>query len=109
MKHLTTCLVVVSLNLGLASVALADAGEDTFNAKCSVCHGKDGKGKTKMGEKLKAKDLTDAAVQAAVTDEKMEKEITEGIPDKKMPGQKDKLSGDEIKGVVKFVRSLKGK
>lgn len=108
MKLLTTCLAVIAV-LGIARTARADAGEDAFSAKCAVCHGKDAKGKTKMGEKLGAKDLTDAKLQDSLTDDQIQKTILEGIPAKKMPAQKDKMSADDIKAVVKYVRTLKGK
>ncbi|MHB8874835.1 MAG: c-type cytochrome [Myxococcaceae bacterium] len=96
--------------LGFSSVCLADdPGADLFGKKCGTCHGKDGKGQTTMGKKLAVADLTDAKVQDALAGEKLEKIISEGNTAKKMPAFKDKLSADELKAVVTFVRGLKGK
>ncbi|MEL0642594.1 hypothetical protein V6260_18615, partial [Pseudoalteromonas aliena] len=50
---------------------------------------------TKVGKKLKLKDYTDAAVQAAMTDEEIIKVTTEGVVvdgKEKMMGFKDELS-----------------
>ena len=58
-------LMVISLALliaGAVSVRAADAKEN-WEKHCAKCHGPDGKGKTKMGEKLGIKDYTDAKVQ----------------------------------------------
>ncbi len=90
------------------AVAADDPGGKLFDTKCSSCHGKDGKGKTKMGEKLKIKDLTSADVQKEFTDADAEKFITEGIEREGklvMKPQKG-LKPDEIKALVKYVRSL---
>ena len=49
------------------SARAADAKE-TYGKACAKCHGEDGKGQTKMGQKLGLKDLSDAKVQADLTD-----------------------------------------
>ena len=55
-------LSVALLIAGAVSVRAADAKEN-WEKNCAKCHGTDGKGKTKMGEKLQVKDYTDAKVQ----------------------------------------------
>ncbi len=72
-----------------------------FENECQKCHGKDGKG-TKRGKKLGSPDFTDGKWQDSVTDVQLIKSITNGK--KKMPAQKHKLSPEEIKAVVKYVR-----
>ncbi len=74
-----------------------------FKNDCQKCHGRDGKG-SKRGKKLGAPDFTDAEWQASVTDEQLISTVTNGK--KKMPKQKDKLSPEEIKAMVKYVRML---
>jgi len=100
------------LALTLSASAMAGAPE-TFAQKCAGCHGKDGKGQTTMGKKLKVKDLTDAKVQAAAKDDAWEKSITEGVKDDAgkvaMPGNKGKISPEDIKALVKVCRDFKGK
>ena len=73
----------------------------TFTNNCQKCHGKDGKG-TKRGKGLGVPNFTDGEWQDATTDEQMITTITNGK--KKMPKQGHKLSLEEIKAVVKFIR-----
>jgi cytochrome c553 len=101
---------MVLLLAGAASVRAADAKE-VWAKDCAKCHGEDGKGKTKMGEKLGVKDYTDAKVQAEMKDAEMAKAIKEGVKEKggdkvKMKAFSD-LSDDEVKALVAHVRSLK--
>lgn len=107
MKNLIiiTCALLMA---GAVSVRAADA-KDIWAKDCAKCHGEDGKGKTKMGEKLGVKDYTDAKVQADMKDEKMLKAIKEGIKEDdktKMKAFSD-LSDDEVKALVAYVRAFK--
>ncbi len=100
---------VALLIVGAVSVRAADAKEN-WEKNCTKCHGPDGKGKTKMGEKLAIKDYTDAKIQEALKDDAMTKAIKEGVKDgdkTKMKGFGDVLSDDEIKALVKYVRDFK--
>ncbi len=105
-------LMIISVALlvaGAVSVRAADAKEN-WDEKCKVCHGADGKGKTKMGEKAGVKDYTDAKVQEGMKDEAMTKAIKEGVKEgekTKMKAFGDVLSDDEIKALVKHVRDFK--
>ncbi len=101
----------VLLLAGAVSVRAADAKEN-FAKNCAKCHGEDGKGKTKMGEKLGVKDYTDPKMQDEMKDAEMFKAIKEGVKEKdtdktKMKAFGDTLSDDEIKALVAYVRSLK--
>jgi len=100
---------VALLIAGAVSVRAADAKEN-WEKNCAKCHGADGKGKTKMGEKLGIKDYTDAKVQDEMKDDAMTKAIKEGVKDgdkTKMKGFGDVLSDDEIKALVKMVREFR--
>jgi mono/diheme cytochrome c family protein len=105
-------LIVIGVALliaGAVSVRAADAKEN-WEKNCTKCHGADGKGKTKMGEKVGVKDYTDAKVQADLKDDAMTKAIKDGVKDgdkTKMKGFGDALSDDEIKALVKYVRDFK--
>jgi mono/diheme cytochrome c family protein len=77
---------------------------------CAQCHGPDGKANTKMGKTLNAKDLTDPSVQASFTDAKAAEVIKNGIKENGKTTMKafaGKLTDDEIKALVAYVRTLK--
>jgi cbb3-type cytochrome c oxidase subunit III len=87
--------------LALVTSARAEDGHALFSAKCASCHGPDGKGQTKMGEKLGVKDLTKSTLSEA----DLEKTIETGKPPK-MTAYKGKLSDAEIKAVAEYVKGL---
>ncbi len=93
----------------------ADKTQRTWQAKCASCHGEDGKGQTKKGKEMGVKDMTAAAWQKQMTDDKIQKGIENGVDQtvdgkkQQMDGYKDKLKPDEIAGLVKYIRGLAGK
>jgi mono/diheme cytochrome c family protein len=98
----------VLLGCTLAWTASA-APPDKWKA-CAKCHGDDGKGKTKMGEKLKVGDMTTAEWQDKHKDAEMKKVTREGNPKVKMPASgPDKLTDAEIDELIKFIRTLRAK
>src|SRR5215467_16215303 len=101
---LKASLVVLTLAMVFSTYTFADGGADTFKAKCAMCHGPSGAGDTTMGKNLKLRDLGSADVQKQSDDELMAI-ITKGK--NKMPAYDGKLSGDQIKDVVKYIRTLK--
>src|SRR5215467_1811433 len=105
-----TVLLTIAIAAGaLLSVSAADVKENWEKA-CAKCHGPDGKGDTKMGQKLGIKDLTDAKIQAEFKDDQAFKSIKEGIKDtdgKVKMKAAEGLSDDEIKALVAHVRTLK--
>jgi mono/diheme cytochrome c family protein len=95
-------LSVVQFNLSNAFAGKIDY-KKIFKNECLKCHGRDGKG-SKRGKKLGTPDFTNAEWQESVTDEQLINSITNGK--KKMPKQEGKLSPEEIKALVKYVRML---
>lgn len=90
-------------------VSAADATSN-WETHCTSCHGADGRGETKMGKKLKIKDLTDVAYQDSFTDEDAFKAVKIGIKNdagKTTMKAVEELADDEITALVAFVRSLK--
>ncbi len=105
----TVLFVLAFAASALLSASAADVKEN-WDKQCAKCHGAEGKGDTKMGQKLSIKDLTDAKLQAELKDDKAFKSIKEGIKDadgkvKMKPAEG--LSDDEIKALVAHVRTLK--
>jgi mono/diheme cytochrome c family protein len=106
----TTLSVAACLLLASSlSLRAADA-KANWDANCVQCHGKDGKADTKMGKTLNAKDLTDPKVQAGFSDAKAAESIKNGVKENGKTTMKafgDKLSDDDIKALVAYVRTLK--
>jgi cytochrome c6 len=102
-------LIVAMLAIPVMTVAAADA-KAVYEKECSKCHGPDGKGDTKMGKKMGAKDYTDAKVQAELKDEAAFKAIKEGLKDKEDKTLMKPLEGAsdaEIKSLVAYMRAFK--
>jgi|SRR5580658_7780889 cytochrome c oxidase cbb3-type subunit 3 len=83
------------------ALAAAD-GDAVFKARCSACHGADGKGNSAIG----TPDFTSRETQAAISDTVVVDTITNGGKGTIMPAWKGKLSGEEITAVAAYVRSL---
>lgn len=93
-----------------ATAALAGDAKETWDKTCAKCHGPDGKGQTKMGQKLGVRDYSDAKVQADLKDDAAFKAIKEGLKDKDdktLMKPAEGLSDDDIKSLVAQVRSFK--
>src|ERR1035441_1301240 len=105
-------LLAIGLTVFVVSAVSALAGDAkaTFESNCAKCHGTDGKGQTKMGQKLGAKDYTDPKVQEALTDDAATKAIKEGVKDKDektLMKPAEGLSDSDIKGLVAYMRTFK--
>ncbi len=102
MKKAHVLVLIMVFALG-ATAARAD-GKADFTAKCQMCHGADGAGKTPMGAKLNITDLRSDAVQAKSAPE-LEKTVAAGK--NKMQGYEGKLTKQQISDVVAYVKTLK--
>ena len=104
-------LVIGIAAIGIAALsARADDAKTTYTSTCAKCHGADGKGDTKVGQKLGVKDFTDAKVQADMKDDAIAKAIKEGVKDadgKVLMKPADGLSDDDVKGLVSYIRAFK--
>src|SRR6476646_5168555 len=103
MKKIT--LIALALVLP-ASLVFAGDAKAAYEKDCAKCHGADGKGETKMGKKMGAKDYTDAKVQAELKDEAAIKAIKEGLKDKDgkvVMKPAEGLSDADIKGLVAYM------
>jgi len=106
-KSIISALAVLAA--GTLAMHGADAKEN-WEKNCQKCHGPDGAGKTKMGEKLGIKDWSDPKNQAELKDEEMTKAIKEGVKDgekTKMKGFAETLSDADVKALVAYFRGLK--
>jgi len=104
MKKIIVLLTVCAFAAGYS--AMAADGTEVYSKNCAKCHGDDGAGKTKMGEKLGCKDYTAEAVNV---DEGV-KAVKEGLKkDGKtlMKAFGESLSDDEIKAAVEHMKTFK--
>lgn len=105
-------IVLLAAIFGFAAAITASAADtkETWEKTCAKCHGADGKGQTKIGQKLGIKDFTDAKYQSSFTDEQAFKALKDGLKDadgKTLMKPVEGLSDDEINALVKYVRGLK--
>ena len=95
--------------LSLLAAQGADPKTNWMN-NCVQCHGTDGSAKTSMGKALNAKDLTSAQIQSSFTDAQAAAAIKDGVNKDgmtKMIAFGGRLTDDEIKALVAYVRTLK--
>jgi mono/diheme cytochrome c family protein len=97
------CTMALGMLLAAAIPAAADDAAALYKSKCQVCHGADGKG-TGAGQKMGARDFHSPEV-AKQSDADMVKITKEGKG--KMPKFEGKLTDDQIKGLITYIRSLK--
>lgn len=108
MKKLVLLAIPAAFALAFTTNAFAADGKAVYTDSCAKCHGDDGKGQTKMGTKLGCKDYSDAAVQAAVSDDQAFKSVKEGMKkDDKTLMKPSELADEDIKASIAYLRTLK--
>ena len=102
-RRLLAGALVIGLITFLPSYLAAQDAAALYKTKCQACHAADGTGSTPMGKKLAARDFHAAEVQK-MTDAELTDIIAKGK--EKMPAYKGKLTDDQIKQLVAYVREL---
>jgi mono/diheme cytochrome c family protein len=103
------CRGILTLAITLPWAGLLPAAEDAavFENNCATCHGVDGRARTPQGRKVKAKDLR----ESRLTDAEIERQIREGSRSKTgasvMPAFGRELTDDEIRAVIRVVKSFR--
>jgi mono/diheme cytochrome c family protein len=109
--RLTTAACAALFALSMPTLVLAQGNSeaaDLWKAKCKGCHGEDGKAKTKMGQKEKIDDFTNADWQKRHSDADIKRVIRDGSEkNQKMKAFGEKLTDQEIDALVKYIRTLK--
>lgn len=104
MKLLKLATALVTSVLLTGSFASAQNAEALYKSKCAACHGPDGVGATTMGKKLAVRDFHSPDV-TKMTDAELFDITKKGK--NKMPAYDKKLTDDQIKDLIKFIRTLK--
>lgn len=106
MTKTTRSLLVLASAVCLAgSMSFAQsAGEATYKAKCQSCHGAQGTPNPGIAKVMGVKPFSDPEVKK-LTPAEMIKATTDGKG--KMPSFKGKLTDEQIKDVVAYLRTLK--
>jgi cytochrome c553 len=96
----------IVLLTAFAFAAVLTAKADVFADNCAKCHGEDGKGQTKMGQKMGCKDHSVEAVGPNAF-----KSVKEGLKDKDgktlMKAYGESLSDADINAAIDHLKSLK--
>jgi mono/diheme cytochrome c family protein len=103
MKRILTLSAILCL-AALAAPSFGQSAAELYKSKCAMCHGADGKGATPMGAKIGVRAFQSPVV-AKETDAEMFTLTKDGKA--KMPAYKGKLTDDQIKELVKYIRTLK--
>ena len=105
MRRMAIFLVLALLALMASPAAFAEDTAALYKSKCASCHGADGKAST-VGKKMGAKDLQDPEVKKN-TDAQWTEITAKGKA--KMPAYEKKLTADQIKDLVAYMRELSKK
>ena len=98
-----------------ASVA---AGKTAYDANCAACHGNLAQGAVNAGVRIsiieeqggkQPPDLTDDQWDHGSTDDQIFNVIKKGVPPTMMAGFEGRLSDDDIRSLVAYIRTLKPK
>jgi cytochrome c6 len=100
----TSVLLLVALPTVCIAPAHAQDAASLYKTKCAACHGPDGSGGTATGKAMGVPDLRSDEVQKQ-TDAELTEIINSG-KGKKMPAYKGKLTDDQIKQLVAYIRDL---
>jgi len=103
MRKIPIMLTLALLAMMMAPVAFAGDAAALYKTKCAMCHAADGSGDTPMGKKTAAHDFRSPEIQK-MTDAELIELTAKGK--NKMPGYDKKLTADEIKGLVAYIREL---
>lgn len=107
MTHSTRMWMLTLVCVSLAAPALAQSGgEATYKSKCAMCHGADGLATSGMAKAMKVPSVKSEAFLKL-----SESEMVAATENGKnaMPAYKGKLTNDQIKEVVTYMRSLEKK
>jgi mono/diheme cytochrome c family protein len=87
------------------AAAVMPAAKKLFAQHCRKCHGADGTGSPARAPLARIPNFTDASWQARRSDARLVASILDGRGEK-MPSWRDKVSAEEARGLVAYIRTL---
>ncbi len=110
-KNLTigAALLAAAITITTTS-ALASDGKALYEKDCAKCHGADGKGNTKIGQRNGARDYSNPKTWENLTDAAAVKAIKEGVKDKEGKAVMKPVEGAtdaDAKAMVEYMKTFK--
>ncbi len=100
---------ILTIAMLATTATFAADGKALYEQQCAKCHGADGKGETKMGKKLEAKDYSIPKTWEGLTDAKAIKAVKEGFKadGKVIMKPTDGVTDEDAKAIVDYMKTLK--
>ena len=102
-------LIAAAITITATSVVAAD-GKALYERDCAKCHGADGKGNTKMGQRSGARDYSNPKTWENLTDAAAVKAIKEGVKDREgkvVMKPTEGATDADAKAMVEYMKTFK--